>query len=122
LQVSVPRLSVSERNALLSHQDCSAGPDSNSVRAQVVVCRERQIMRAGCSNAKLELRQVKQYCALATRDTKLLEDAIGRLRLSARATFRILKIARTLADLEGSERIATPHVLEAINYRRFDTL
>ncbi len=121
LQVSVPRLSESERNALLQ-QERAKGPDSASIRALVVACRERQLARAGRSNAKLEQRQLKQHCALTKGDTRLLSQAIARLQLSARATFRILKIARTVADLEEAERIATAHLLEAINYRRFDTV
>lgn len=121
LQVSVPRLSESERNTLLQ-QGCGAGPDSSNIRAQVVACRERQLARAGRCNARLEQQQVKQYCELTGRDRKLLNEAITRLRLSARATFRILKIARTIADLDGADCIVTPHVLEATNYRRFDTL
>jgi magnesium chelatase family protein len=121
LQVSVPRLSESERNTLLQ-QGRGAGPDSSSIRAQVIACRELQLARAGRSNARLEQQQVKQHCELSGRDTKLLNEAISRLKLSARATFRILKIARTIADLDESLRIAAPHLLEAINYRRFDTL
>jgi magnesium chelatase family protein len=119
LQVNVPRLSEAEREALLQ-QDRATGPDSSSIREQVVRCRERQLARAGRSNARLEQRQIKQHCALTARDKKLLNEAVTRLRLSARATFRILKIARTIADLEEAAAIATPHLLEAVNYRRFD--
>jgi magnesium chelatase family protein len=121
LQVSVPRLSESERNALLQHER-AAGPDSASIRADVIACRERQLARAGRCNARLEQQQVKQHCALSSGDKKLLGEAVTRLRLSARATFRILKIARTIADLSESDRIATTHLLEAINYRRFDSV
>ena len=121
LQVSVPRLNEDERQALLQHGR-TAGPDSNSIRVQVLACRERQLERTGCSNARLEQKQVRQHCALTAGDTRLLSEAVTRLRLSARATFRILKIARTVADLDEAVRIATPHLLEAINYRRFDTL
>lgn len=119
LQVNVPRLAESEREALLQ-QDLAAGPDSACIRQQVIACREKQLVRAGCSNARLEQRQIKQHCALTARDRKLLNEAVTRLRLSARATFRILKIARTIADLADVDGIATPHLLEAVNYRRFD--
>ncbi len=121
LQVNVPRLSEAERHALLQ-QEGAKGADSASIRAKVIGCRERQLVRAGRSNARLEQRQVKQLCALDPRDTKQLSKAVTHLGLSARATFRVLKIARTIADLAESERIATPHLLEAINYRRFDTV
>lgn len=119
LQVNVPRLSEAERNALLQ-QESATGPDSAAIREQVIACRERQLARAGCSNARLEQRQIRRDCVLHPRDKKLLGEAVSKLRLSARATFRILKIARTIADLEEAPAIATPHVLEAVNYRRFD--
>jgi magnesium chelatase family protein len=87
----VPRLSESEREALLQHER-AAGPDSASIRKLVVACRDRQLACAGRSNARLEQLQVRQYCVLDARDKKLLTEAVNRLRLSARATFRILKI------------------------------
>lgn len=121
LQFSVPRLSESERDALLHHERFGS-PDSASIRGQVIACRERQLVRAGRCNVRLEQKQVREHCALASRDAKLLGDAVTRLRLSARATFRILKIARTVADLDDAERIECAHLLEAINYRRFDTV
>lgn len=121
LQVSVPRLSESERSSLFQ-QGHAMGRDSKSIRVQVIACRERQIKRAGHCNAKLEHQQIKAFCQLTTRDGKTLNDAVARLQLSARATFRILKIARTIADLDEAENIGTAHLLEAINYRRFDTL
>lgn len=121
LQVNVPRLSESERGALLQ-QGGATGPESSTIRKLVVTCRERQLARAGRSNARLEQQQLRRYCALDARDKTLLTEAVNRLRLSARATFRILKIARTIADLDGVERIASAHLFEAINYRRLDTL
>jgi magnesium chelatase family protein len=121
LQVNVARLREEERQGLLK-RGTAAGPDSSCIRAKVIACRERQLQRAGCSNARLEHPQIKQYCPLTPPDTKLLSDAITKLHLSARATFRILKIARTIADLDQSEQIKSPHLLEAINYRRFDVI
>ncbi|MEY4642164.1 MAG: hypothetical protein RLZZ227_2158 [Pseudomonadota bacterium] len=121
LHVNVPRLSESERDTLL-HQARATGPDSASIRTMVVACRERQLARAGRSNARLEQQQVRQHCGLDPRDRKLLTEAVNKLRLSARATFRILKIARTIADLDKADAVATSHVLEAINYRRCDAL
>ncbi len=121
LQVDVPRLSDADREQML-RQSRERGPDSATRRAQVLACRETQLARTGCCNARLEHGQIKELCALGTKDQKLLNEALNRLRLSARACFRILKIARTIADLADSEHIAKPHLLEAINYRRFDTL
>jgi magnesium chelatase family protein len=120
LQVSVPRLNESERDTLLQHEQAPR-PDSTSIRQLVVACRQRQLARAGRSNARLEQGQIKQHCTLSPADKKLLGGAVTRLKLSARATFRILKIARTIADLEEVGPIASTHLLEAINYRRFDT-
>ncbi len=119
LLVSVPRMNDVERKTLLQ-QKRPAGPNSDSLRAQVLACRQLQWARHGRCNAKLEQLQVQGVCALTSQDTKLLNDAMTRLQLSARATFRILKIARTIADLAEAERISTPHLLEAINYRRLD--
>jgi len=73
LQVTVPRLSETERNSLLQ-QERAKGPDSTSIRVEVIACRERQLARAGCCNARLEHKQVKQHCALASRDGKLLSN------------------------------------------------
>ena len=120
LQVSVPRLSETEKQGLLQ-RGYETGPDSSSIRTKVTACRERQLERAGCCNARLEHPQIKMHCALTPSDTKLLQEANAKLQLSARATFRILKIARTIADLEQVEHIRSQHLLEAINYRRFDT-
>lgn len=121
LQVTVPRLTGPEHDALLQQPDAVAGA-SASIRQEVLACRERQLARAGRCNARLEHQQVKRHCPLASHDSKLLGEAIRRLRLSARATFRILKIARTIADLDNATRIESGHLLEALNYRRFDSI
>ena len=76
--------------------------------------------RSGLINSRLEQNEVQQFCGLHDSDNALLNEAMTRLRLSTRAYFRILKIARTIADLAEVENIARPHLLEAINYRRFD--
>jgi magnesium chelatase family protein len=66
----------------------------------------------------LNNREVQRDCALAPRDRELLERSLDRLGLSARAYHRILRVARTIADLAGAERIGTPQLTEAIQYRR----
>jgi magnesium chelatase family protein len=119
LQVEVPRLSDADKTAVMQRGKAS-GPDSASIRAQVVQCRALQLERAGRCNARLEQHEVQQICALTAKDSKLIGDAMNRLRFSARAYFRILKIARTIADLDEAPDVSTPHLLEAINYRRFD--
>lgn len=76
-------------------------------------------MRTGRLNGHLQQDQLSEHCALTKADATLLNDAVTRFKLSTRSFFRILKIARTIADLEQAPMIATSHLLEAINYRRF---
>ena len=71
-------------------------------------------------NSRLTNRQVEESCTLTTADRLLLQQAMERLQLSARAYHRILKVARTIADLAGCEDIATIHLSEAIGYRKLD--
>ncbi len=72
------------------------------------------------ANAQMNTKQVRRYCAIAESGERLLENAITRMGLSARAHDRILKVARTVADLEGSESIETKHLAEAVHYRSLD--
>jgi magnesium chelatase family protein len=71
-------------------------------------------------NAMMSSKMVRQYCALDVECDKLLELTMTKLGLSARAYDRILKVSRTIADLEGSEQIQKQHLLEAISYRSLD--
>ncbi|GAB3485206.1 YifB family Mg chelatase-like AAA ATPase [Azotobacter salinestris] len=93
------------------------GPDSASAAAQVAAARNRQLARQGCPNAFLDLPGLHQYCALNDQDRQWLERACERLGLSLRAAHRILKVARTLADLEAAPDIARAHLAEALQYR-----
>jgi len=86
----------------------------------VVAARERQQARTNCANATLKNREVEKHCRVSDDDSKLLERAIDQLGLSARAYHRILKVARTIADLSDAPHIQTPHLTEAIGYRRLD--
>ncbi|NOQ94723.1 MAG: YifB family Mg chelatase-like AAA ATPase [Methylophaga sp.] len=95
--------------------------NSATVRKRVFVARERQMKRAGKANYLLDNKELEVHCKLTESNYQLLETAISRLGLSARAYHRILKVARTIADLAGSEHIQTPHLSEAIGYRRLDT-
>ena len=94
---------------------------SDIVRERVVAARARQIIRADKANYLLEHKELEVYCRLSDSNYQLLELAISRLGLSARAYHRILKVARTIADLADSEHIDTSHLSEAIGYRRLDT-
>jgi magnesium chelatase family protein len=94
--------------------------DSGTLAAQVAECRQRQKQRAGKFNSDLNNREVERYCALASADEKLLENAMEKLKLSARAYHRILKMARTIADFEEKKDINQDHLIEAIAYRSLD--
>ena len=98
--------------------------DSAAIRARVARARQRQLERFRGEkiycNAQMPSRLVRKYCAIDAASEKHLEDAITRLGLSARAHDRILKVARTIADLEGSEAISAKHVSEAVQYRTLD--
>jgi len=94
--------------------------DSVTVRARVADARARQLSRAGKANYLLRHEELSAFCALADSDYQILEQAISRFGLSARAYHRILKVARTIADLADSDTIMTAHLTEAIGYRRLD--
>lgn len=101
------------------------GRDSLSMRSEVMKARSVQIDRykndkKTYCNAHMESRHVRKYCELDDASKTLLKTAIDKLGLSARAYDRILKVSRTIADLEGSEHIAAKHIGEAIQYRSLD--
>lgn len=100
--------------------DGPPGEASAAVRARVQAARARQLDRAGCVNAALDRASTDIHCRLDARDAALLERAVEALQLSARSLHRILRVARTIADLDGSEAIATAHLSEAIRYRSLD--
>lgn len=115
LHVDVPRVPQSELR-----RDSSPGESSAVVAARALIARRRQLDRAGKPNAQLSNREVERDCALAPRDLALLERASERLGLSARAYHRVLRTARTIADLAGAGNIDTAHLTEALAYRRLD--
>lgn len=116
MHVEVPNVP----QAVLRNTSNEPGESSAQVRQRVEVARERQTARSNKPNAVLKNREVTQFCKISDDDSKLLEQAIDRLGLSARAYHRILKVARTVADLAGETDIATAHLIEAIAYRRLD--
>ncbi|MEJ2184128.1 MAG: YifB family Mg chelatase-like AAA ATPase [Nitrospirota bacterium] len=101
-----------------------AGEPSRAVRERVIRARERQLERYGgtsvFSNSRMRTRHVKKHCRLRQEAHELLEMAMHKLGLSARAYTRVLKLSRSIADLEGAEDILTHHVSEAIQYRTLD--
>ncbi|MGD8558181.1 MAG: YifB family Mg chelatase-like AAA ATPase [Gammaproteobacteria bacterium] len=94
--------------------------ESEVVQARVEQARQRQLARGDNINARLSNRELEQVCRLDNEQIDMLERSINRFGLSSRAYHRILKVARTIADLEGSNRVQTRHLTEAINYRRLD--
>jgi magnesium chelatase family protein len=94
------------------------GEDSASVRERVEAAMTRQSQRQGCANARLGPGDTEQYANASPEAICLLRQAAERLSLSARSWHRVLKVARTIADLAGSARIEKPHLAEALQYRR----
>ncbi len=118
IQVEVPAVAY---EALASRDP---GESSETIRARVNQARGAQVERFGATgihaNARMSARDVRRYCRVDTAGEQLLETAIDRLGLSARAYVRILKVGRTIADLDGAEEIRPPHIAEAIQYRSLD--
>lgn len=90
---------------------------SETIRKRVILARKYQQERQGKNNARLDVKLLEKYCVLGQKETQLVDAAIQRLKLSARAYHRVLRIARTLADLDNSENIAVKHLSEAFSYR-----
>jgi len=118
LHVDVPALSFDE---MMNHQP--SGLTSEEARRIVTRARERQRSRFGNgldTNARMDTRQLRRFCALTPGARSILEAALRRLGLSARAYDKVLRVARTLADLDEEEHIHERHVAEAVQYRSLD--
>lgn len=113
LHVEVPALPA---DAL---QQLPTGESSATVRARICLARERQQARQAGVNGKLGVKQIERYCRPDAEGNALLQQAIVRLGLSARAYHRVLKVARTIADLADSQALRPEHIAEAVYYRRF---
>ena len=114
LQIEVPALTVKE---LLS---ASTGESSASVRERVLCARQRQRQR-GALNAMLSNAGLREHCALDAAGRRLVAEAVDRGGMSARAVHRALRVARTIADLAGDERVTTMRVAEALQYRAYES-
>jgi len=119
IHVDVPAVRFKE----LSNESAAA-ESSEEIRARVIAARERQLTRlAGegiFANAQMTPRHLRRFCKLEAEGERMLEAAMTRLGLSARAYDRILKVSRTIADLEAAEAIRPAHVAEAVGYRSLD--
>jgi magnesium chelatase family protein len=115
LQVLVPRLAAADLRG-----DAKRGEPTAAVRARVLSARARQLARAGKTNALLAQSETERDCRLCDRGQAVLEASMAKLMLSARATQRILRVARTIADLAGEAEIGITHLGEAIGYRQLD--
>ena len=119
IHIEVPAVKYKELRAAASAED-SAG-----VRSRVIAARERQLERfrgekKTYANAQMMPKNIRKHCAISAEGEKLLENAVTRMGLSARAHDRILKVARTIADLDAAATIEPKHLSEAIQYRTLD--
>ncbi|HEX7261480.1 MAG TPA: ATP-binding protein [Luteolibacter sp.] len=119
LHVEVPIVDFRELSS-----DTNGGESSETIRQRVVAARaiqhERFRKSSNSTNSTMGSRQVRQHCQLAAEASGYLEHAMEEMNFSARAHDRILKVARTLADLSGSPKIRPNDILEAIQYRSLD--
>jgi len=114
IQIEVP--AVPQEN-LLKQAD---GELSANIQQRVEAARQRALNRQQKPNAQLAVREIDTVCVPDQASREMLQQAISRLGLSARAYHRILKVARTIADLAGSENLSMTHIAEAVQYRRMD--
>ncbi|MDV7427279.1 YifB family Mg chelatase-like AAA ATPase [Acinetobacter baumannii] len=111
LHIDVPPLKAQEL------QDPTPAEDSTTVRQRVIYAYEQQMQRQDCLNQALSPKQLEQHAVLDSTSQRMIEMAQQRLNLSARAYHRVLRVARTIADLAQSEVIQSPHLTEALSYR-----
>ncbi|MFM2310325.1 MAG: hypothetical protein RLY87_2447 [Chloroflexota bacterium] len=111
MHLDMPRVAVGQ---LLSVEQ---GESTAAIRARVAGTRQRQYDRQGCTNADMTMAHLKQWATLDDAGSALLARATEKLLLSARAYYRMLRVARTIADIEGSSMIRTDHIAEALQYR-----
>ena len=114
IQIEVPAV---PQDDLVNKAD---GEASGEIRARVEIARQRQVARQHKANAQLSVSETDALCTPDEQGLALLQQAISRLNLSARAYHRVLKVARTIADLAGDKLIAGKHVAEAVQYRRLN--
>ena len=115
LHIEVPAVPAT----LLSDQKTS-GESSELIRVKIKQTRDIQLKRQNVTNSQLDNKQISQHIKLNRESQRLIQEAIDKLGLSARAYHRILRVSRTIADLENSASIETKHIAESISYRKLD--
>jgi magnesium chelatase family protein len=115
LHVEVVRVPVEALRAESSDVECSS-----EVAKRVMHVREVQLSRQGCVNARLRNRDIERFCRPTAKAGQLLDRASTKLGFSARAYHRVLKVARTIADLAGAAQIDTAQISEALSLRKLD--
>ncbi len=115
IHIEVPRLD----NKMLD-ANVARGESSEKIRQRINIAYQNQLKRGPRFNAELSVKEVETFCVLKEKEKALLEKAMDKLKLSARAYHRILKLARTIADIEDSQHIELAHLTEAISYRSLD--
>ncbi len=116
MHLDVPRVAIE----ILRKGTPQGEESSATIRQRVITARNLALARSNKANAALSAKEVKQFCGLSESGHQLLEQAMEKLGLSHRAYHRILKLARTIADLAGSTEIEINHLSEAISYRKLD--
>jgi magnesium chelatase family protein len=115
IHIEVPRVNFEKLSAE------SGGEDSESIKVRVESAREKQNDRFKnepiLTNSEMSSETVKRFCRIDGESQELLKMAVNRMHLSARAYFRVLKLARTIADLEAMDEIKSMHIAEALQYR-----
>ncbi len=117
------RIDIQIEVPALPHQEMlrpGQNESSDTIRERTEIARQYQLARQGTRNAELSVAQIEEYCQLDNTSNALLERAMAQLDISARAYHRILKLARTIADLAGNQVILANHIAEAIQYRRLN--
>jgi magnesium chelatase family protein len=120
IHIEVPAVPFKE----LSATEAASGTGSREMREQVIAARTRQQERFNGArtryNAQMSSREIRKFCPLDDVCLEILRTSVNELGLSARAHDKVMRVARTIADLEDSPHIAPPHIQEAVNYRMLD--